>query len=55
MQANIIHEGKEIGVIPLNPKTFRTGSTGYHGNDKVEINGERYQVNFLLVKSKAKG
>ncbi len=34
----------------LSPKTFSTGSRGYHGQGKIELpNGKRYQVNLLLT------
>ena len=33
----------------LNPKSFSTGSRGFHGKGKAEFNGKRYQVNLLVV------
>jgi hypothetical protein len=34
----------------LNPKTFSTGSRGYHAQGKIEVpNGKRYQVNLLFT------
>jgi len=48
--AKIFSEGKEIAEVPLETKTFSTGSKGYHKSSKIEINGERYQLNFMLVK-----
>lgn len=38
------------GTISANAKTFKTGSTGYFGAGKIEINGERYQVSCNVVK-----
>jgi hypothetical protein len=41
--------GVSVGVLVLNDKQFASGSRGFHGQGKVEINGKRYQVNFMLV------
>lgn len=30
-------------------KEFKTGSRGFHAQGKVELDGKRYQANFLLV------
>ena len=37
------------------PKQFKTGSRGYYANQKVEIDGKRYQVQvqFVEIGSKA--
>jgi len=43
------NQGQIKQVISLEPKTFKTGSRGYHGNGKVNLNGGRYQVNFMLI------
>lgn len=43
-------DNKVIGVMVVNPKTFSTGSTGFFGSTKLEIEGERYQVQFQAVK-----
>lgn len=42
--------GKVVGVMVVNPKTFSTGSTGFFGSTKLEIEGARYQVQFQAVK-----
>ena len=42
-------EGKEIAMLPMPPKTFSTGSRGYHGTGKVYIAGKKYQGNLMLV------
>ncbi len=42
-------DGKSLGVLVLNEKTFATGSTGYHGQGKVEIGGKRYQMQAQMV------
>lgn len=50
-------QGQSLGVVVLKQKTFRTGSEGYYGTGKVEINGQRYQLQTQLVRigSKAEG
>lgn len=42
--------GKVVGMMIVNPKTFSTGSTGFFGSTKLEIDGARYQVQFQAVK-----
>ncbi len=41
--------GLTVKVITANPKTFKTGSRGFYGMDKVEIDGKRYQIQFQAV------
>jgi len=41
--------GVVLGGILLSEKTFSTGSRGYYGQDKVVIDGKRYQVQVQLV------
>ena len=48
--AKVCLDGKEISEVELQPKVFSTGSKGYHKSTKLEIQGERYQLNFMLVK-----
>jgi hypothetical protein len=48
--AKICLDGKELAEVDLQPKEFSTGSKGYHKSSKIEIEGERYQLNFMLVK-----
>ena len=48
--AKICLNGKELSEVELQPKEFSTGSKGYHKSSKIEIEGERYQLNFMLVK-----
>jgi hypothetical protein len=48
--AKILLNGKELSEVELQAKEFSTGSKGYHKSTKVEIEGERYQLNFMLVK-----
>jgi hypothetical protein len=41
--------GQLVTVLSLPPKEFKTGSRGFFGNGKVEIDGKRYQVQIQLV------
>ena len=49
-------DGKAIGIVVLKEKHFRTGSIGFFGTAKVEIEGRRHQVQVQAVEigSKAK-
>ena len=38
-----------IGAVIVHPKVFSTGSRGYYGQEKIEIDGKRYQVSIQLV------
>lgn len=38
-----------ISVLSVLPKEFKTGSRGYYANQKVEIDGKRYQVQIQMV------
>jgi len=42
-------DGKSLGVLVLTPKTFATGSRGYHSQGKLEIDGKRHQAQIQLV------
>ena len=42
-------DGKTVKLITANPKTFKTGSRGFYGMDKAEIDGKRYQIQFQAV------
>jgi hypothetical protein len=41
--------GESIATLSIAPKEFKTGSKGYYSNQKVEIDGKRYQVQVQLV------
>jgi len=43
-----------LATVELQPKKFKTGSSGEHATFKVENNGSRYQVNVLAVKDRLK-
>jgi hypothetical protein len=42
-------QGREFGTIVANAKQFKTGSRGFYGNSKLEIDGKRYQVQIQMV------
>jgi hypothetical protein len=42
-------DGTVIGALTANPKEFKTGSRGFYGQGKIEIDGKRYQVQIQLV------
>jgi hypothetical protein len=45
-----VYEGSnKIADVSLPEKKFKTGSIGYWGSQKLEINGKRYQCQFQLV------
>lgn len=41
--------GQAIGVMTVAPKDFKTGSKGFYGQAKLEIEGKRYQVQVQMV------
>ncbi len=41
--------GQSLGLISVAPKQFKTGSRGYFGNTKLDMDGKRYQVQIQLV------
>ena len=50
MKAKICTDmGETLVTIPLNAHTFKTGSMGFVGRDKVSDNGKRYQVQIQVV------
>jgi hypothetical protein len=42
-------DGKSVGVITAPQKDFKTGSKGFFGNGKIDIDGKRYTVQIQLV------
>ncbi len=46
--ATITLKGQKFNII-INPKNFSTGSVGFYGQGKIEIDGKRYQTNIQLV------
>lgn len=42
-------EGETLGRLLADPKTFSSGSRGYHGQGKLEIGGKKYQAQVQLV------
>ncbi len=41
--------GQLLGVLSVAPKEFKTGSRGFYANQKIEIDGKRYQVQVQFV------
>jgi len=48
-------DGKLLGMMMISPKQFKTGSRGFYGNGKLEIDGKRYQTQIQLVEIGSKG
>jgi hypothetical protein len=42
-------DGPTVAVISLPAKEFKTGSKGFYGNTKIEIEGKRYQIQIQAV------
>ena len=42
-------EDKVVGMLVANEKNFKTGSRGFYGQGKFEIDGKRYQGQIQLV------
>jgi hypothetical protein len=42
-------EGQPVAVLSVEPKNFKTGSRGYHGQAKVDFEGKRYQTQLQMV------
>ncbi|CAG0942419.1 hypothetical protein ANRL1_00936 [Anaerolineae bacterium] len=47
--AELKSDDKMIGVLTVSPKDFKTGSRGFYGQSKIEIDGKRYQVQVQMV------
>lgn len=41
--------GQMLSVLSVMPKEFKTGSRGYYANQKIEMDGKRYQVQIQMV------
>ena len=41
--------GENVAVITVPTKDFKTGSRGFFGSSKAEINGKRYQIQIQIV------
>ena len=46
--------GQLLSVMTVASKEFKTGSRGYYANQKVEIDGKRYQVQLVEIGSKGR-
>ena len=47
-------DGQAVGVLVLQPKTFKSGKAGFFGQGKIELEGQRYQAQAQLVEIAAK-
>ena len=50
-----LEDGQSVAVITVPPKEFKTGSRGFFGSTKAEINGKRYQIQIQVVEIGSKG
>ncbi len=50
-----LDDGQSIAVLTVPPKEFKTGSRGFFGSTKAEINGKRYQIQIQVVEIGSKG
>ena len=41
--------GDLAGIITARPKDFKTGSTGFFGTSKIELDGNKYQAQVQLI------
>jgi len=41
--------GQTVAILTVPPKEFKTGSKGFYGSTKAEIDGKRYQVQVQIV------
>jgi len=46
---DIKENDKVVAMVQAPEKVFKTGSKGYFGMGKIEINGKRYQVQVQMV------
>ncbi len=44
-----LDSGEPITVLSVPQKEFKTGSRGFFGSTKAEINGKRYQIQIQIV------
>jgi hypothetical protein len=42
-------DNQAVGIMPAAEKVFKTGSRGFFGMGKIQINDKRYQVQVQLV------
>jgi hypothetical protein len=46
---------QRVALINVLPKQFKTGSRGFYTNQKLEIDGKRYQMQIQVVEIGSKG
>jgi len=44
-----LDSGESVTVLSVPQKEFKTGSRGFFGSTKAEINGKRYQIQIQIV------
>lgn len=42
-------EGQTIALMTVDPKNFKTGSRGFHGQGKIDFDGKKYQTQVQMV------
>ena len=42
-------EGQTIALLTVDPKNFKTGSRGFYGQGKVDLDGKKYQTQVQMV------
>ena len=40
---------QRVAIMNVLPKEFKTGSRGFYANQKIEIDGKRYQIQVQIV------
>ncbi len=48
-------EGQTIALLTVDPKNFKTGSRGFYGQGKVDLDGKKYQTQVQMVEIGSKG
>ena len=44
-----IENGQTVAVLTCPPKDFKTGSKGFYGMSKAEIDGKKYQIQVQII------
>jgi hypothetical protein len=56
MDSITVRIGEEEVTVQLNPKVFKTQSTGFNGSGKISVGDKKYQIscNIILIGSRPK-
>lgn len=54
MDANITKDGLVINGLIMPPKEFKSGKSGFFAQKSIELNGEKYHLNFMAYKKQEK-